>query len=205
VPTLLIAGVSGSGKSTLAHAVREIAPVRTEVLSLDNYERLGIDCRVEPDGHINWEHPDSRDFDRLVTDITSLQEGHQTSVPVELTFRDEPPGDCLAIRYADVAAPDLLVVEGHLLLHDPRVRALGSLLAFVTTSNEEVRLARRQNTFHDPYYDETYLKPGERAFVLPTREHADIELDSGVYAPENMAAILLSRMGVMDEPTAIGA
>lgn len=75
-PIVLIAGTSGSGKTTVAREISEITELDTLILPLDNYEKQGIDCQVEPDGYINWENPITRNFGLLYQNLSDLSRGH---------------------------------------------------------------------------------------------------------------------------------
>ncbi|CDY50103.1 BnaC01g43510D [Brassica napus] len=82
---------------------------------------------------------------------------------------------------------DVILLEGILLFHDPRVRGLMNMKIFVDT-DADVRLARRikrdtsQNdrdigTVLDQY--SKFVKPAFDDFILPTKKYADIIIPRG--------------------------
>lgn len=162
------------------------------MLSLDKYERHGSECLVEDDGLINWEDPATRDFGKLEQDIRDLQSGNKATIPVDLTFRNTSPGDVLDITYSEVDPPELLVVEGHLLLGNPRVRSLGTLAVFLHSTDHGERLARRQHASRNPYYEARYFVPGEQNRVLPTRSYANAEIDVAGKSVDQVADEILA-------------
>ncbi len=194
LPTILLAGTSGSGKTTVAEVLCDQFPGETRVLALDNYERLGIECRTEEDGYINWEDPATRDYDTLHENIRSLQSGQPAFVPTRLQFREEMPGDCLAITYEEVKPAELLIVEGHLLLCDERIRKMGTLAVFLDNSDTKIRYDRRLHTARDQYYDNTYFIQGENLSVLPTRFAADLIIDTHCLTPLAVGKHILSKI-----------
>ncbi|KAG5529998.1 hypothetical protein RHGRI_030386 [Rhododendron griersonianum] len=82
---------------------------------------------------------------------------------------------------------DVIILEGILIFHDPRVRDLMNMKIFVDT-DADVRLARRIrrdtvekgrdiNTVLDQY--SKFVKPAFDDFILPTKKYADIIIPRG--------------------------
>lgn len=186
-PIVLIAGTSGSGKTTVAREISELTELDTLILPLDNYEKQGLDCQVEPDGYINWENPITRNFELLYQNLSDLSRGRTTAIPDELTFRVTKPGDCIHVESKEVTVPELIIVEGHLLLSDARIRAMASLAVFLHNRDTNQRIQRRQHTARDVYYDTKYFYPGETTFVLPTEQFADYSIDTHGIMPRTLA------------------
>ena len=93
-----------------------------------------------------------------------------------------------------VCAPEIVIFEGILALHDEQMRNLFDLKVFVD-ADADVRLARRIKRdmecrgrdltgILEQY--ERFVKPATEAFVVPTKAHADIVVPRGV---ENTVAI----------------
>ncbi|XP_058112870.1 uridine kinase-like protein 4 isoform X3 [Magnolia sinica] len=83
--------------------------------------------------------------------------------------------------------PDVIILEGILIFHDPRVRDLMNMKIFVDT-DADVRLARRIRrdtvekgreigTVLDQY--SKFVKPAFDDFILPTKKYADIIIPRG--------------------------
>lgn len=194
IPIVILAGTSGAGKTTVAESISTIYPGNVLVLPLDNYEKLGVDCVVQPDGYIDWEDPATRDFDTLVSNISDLRMKKSALVPQDLLFRSTKPGDCVAITYKKASNADIVIVEGHLVLCDSRVQQLGTLTVFLDNSDTDVRMHRRLHTARDSYYDEQYFKPGEVGHVLASRESAQIQIDTRNMHPKQIGQQILDML-----------
>ncbi|KAK4360789.1 hypothetical protein RND71_019741 [Anisodus tanguticus] len=82
---------------------------------------------------------------------------------------------------------DVIILDGILILHDPRVRDLMNMKIFVD-SDSDVRLARRiqrdtveRNRNIQYLLDQyaKYVKPGFEDFIHPTKKHADVIIPRG--------------------------
>ena len=61
-----IAGGSGSGKSTVAHKVAEgLATSSVAFIDMDAYYKNFTELTLDERRKLNWDHPDSFDFDLL--------------------------------------------------------------------------------------------------------------------------------------------
>lgn len=171
---LLVAGGTASGKTSLVRAVAERHP-DCLLVSHDRYY-LDVDDPLTHD----YDHPDALDTARLVADLALLRAGRAAELPVYdfPTHRRQPHGERVQPR-------KLLLVEGILALHDPRLRALADLRVYVH-ADDDLRLARRMQRDiverrRDPgHVLRQYLgtvRPGHLRFVAPSRFHADLVLD----------------------------
>jgi uridine kinase len=131
-----IGGMSRSGKTTLAHQMAaDYTKGSVVVLSLDDYALPEKDIPMIGD-MIDWEHPESIDFDKYYLDI--FDAGHQF---------------------------DLVLAEGFLIfLHEP-LRKLFDKKVCVTVTREEFE-RRRKLQYTEPYWyldhiwDSYYLYQG---------------------------------------------
>lgn len=83
-----IGGVSRSGKTFLAAMISEILP-ESELLCQDDYVHAS-DLLPLINDHIDWETPDSIDWDRLFSDVSkALESGKHVIVEGLLAFADE--------------------------------------------------------------------------------------------------------------------
>jgi uridine kinase len=167
-----IAGGSASGKSAFTRAlldalVKADPEIRTQVVHTDSYFRpgspemptlvLSTSDKVAPD----YNRPDSIDVARLLSDLESISGGED--------------------------APDVLVVEGLMVLYLESVRERLNLRLFVELDADARalrRLIRNLERHGDPLSDQSaqsiaayYLesaKVGHARYVEPSRVHADL-------------------------------
>lgn len=164
-----IAGGTAAGKTSLTHALKQFLekgalPLRVETLSADAFYRA--DKTQGPtflspsrgEEHFNFNHPDAIEQERLLAAITS--------------------------RSSAQDAPQILLVEGLMVLHLPEIREMLSLRVFVELE-ADVRAVRRVlrdmkggRGNPDPEWIGTYYlecaRVGHELFVEPSRVHADL-------------------------------
>jgi uridine kinase len=170
---LIIAGGTASGKSSIVS--RFVAATGAAHLSHDRYY---FDA-PEPRGH-DFDHPDALDTARLVADVERLKRGESVELPV-YSFASHTR----SIVTETMHPTPVIVVEGILVLADPRLAALADLTVFVDAP-EEVRferrlrrdMAERGRTEESvrAQYAET-VKPNHDRFVQPSKERASVVLD----------------------------
>ena len=127
---VVIAGGTASGKTTLVKRLVE----QTGAAHI-SHDRYYFDVS-NPVGH-DFDHPSSLDTDRLVRDVTELKAGRPANLPV-YDFASHS-------RTSEIQSMDpqpLIIVEGILVLADPRVSALADLTVYVDAP-EPVRFERR--------------------------------------------------------------
>ncbi len=180
-----IAGGSGSGKSTFAESIRARFPDRVTLLKSDNYYLPHHDMTLEERAHLNYDAPEAIDFDLLVAHISALKAGESIVGPVyDFSLHTRSP------ETETVAPTPILIVDGILVLHDPRIRALCDLKIFVDTDADEriLRRVRRDLVERGRTVDsviEQYLttvKPMHNLYVEPTKYNADIVVNGGMCA-----------------------
>lgn len=180
-----IAGGSGSGKSTFADSIRDRFPHSVTVVQSDNYYFPHDDMTLEERAHLNFDSPAAIDFDLLVKHIGALKAGQTVTGPVYDFSRHTRSEASETI----VPTP-IIIVDGILVLHDERIRALCDLKIFVDTDADEriLRRARRDLVERGRTLDnviEQYLttvKPMHNLYVEPTKYRADIVVNGGMCA-----------------------
>jgi len=173
---LVIAGGTASGKSSIVS--RFVAATGAAHLSHDRYY---FDA-PEPRGH-DFDHPDALDTARLVADVERLKRGESVELPVYNFASHSRSIDTETLHPTPV-----IVVEGILVLADPRLAALADLTVFVDAP-EDVRferrlrrdMAERGRTEESvrAQYAET-VKPNHDRFVQPSKALASVVLDGTV-------------------------
>src|SRR3954469_24410005 len=133
-----IAGGTGSGKSTVARKVAEalVAP-SVGFIEMDAYYNNYAHLTMDERRRINWDHPNSFDWDLLLAHMHDLAAGRAIDKPEYDFVRHLQKSDPV-----HVPAGDVVVVDGSLLLADRRTRELCDVKVFVDT-DADIRLIRR--------------------------------------------------------------
>ncbi|MDA1081578.1 MAG: uridine kinase [Gemmatimonadetes bacterium] len=178
-----IAGGSGSGKTTIAGRIAtELAPVLTSCIDMDAYYRHRPDLSFEERQRLNWDHPDSLDFDLFIEQLDQLGRGETVAKPVY-----DYATHLRSVDAETVGGADVVIVDGILLFADERVRERCDVKIFVDADADE-RLIRRLNRDvaerGRPLDEiiEQYLstvKPMHLQFVEPTKQYADVIVPRG--------------------------
>lgn len=187
-----VAGGTGSGKTTIAKRIAEGVPAaEVSVIEHDAYYHDLSHLTAEERNQVNFDHPDALDTELLIEHLTSLRAGRVVALPVYdfATHTRKPTSLTLAPR-------PLIVVEGILVLNDPKLRALFDLKLYVDT-DADVRILRRMErdieergrSFESvrEQYNST-VRPMHLLFVEPSKRWADVIVPEG---GENRAAIEL--------------
>jgi uridine kinase len=178
-----IAGGSGSGKSTIAASILKALPSGAGVLlEQDHYYRAQSHLSLAEREQVNYDHPDSLEFDLLLAHLRELAAGHPIVRPTyDFAHHDRDKEG----RVVDPAG--VVIVEGILVLTDERLRELFDVKLFVDT-DADIRLMRRirrdlehrGRTFaqiRKQYYDT--VRPMHVAFVEPSKRFADLIIPEG--------------------------
>ncbi|KAA8523522.1 hypothetical protein F0562_009945 [Nyssa sinensis] len=131
----------------------------------------------------NFDHPNAFDTEQLLCVMEKLKHGQAVDIP-KYDFKSYKKDVFPARR---VNPSDVIILEGILIFHDPRVRDLMNMKIFVDT-DADVRLARRIrrdtvekgrdiDTVLDQYSN--FVKPAFDDFILPTKKYADIIIPRG--------------------------
>lgn len=182
VLTIGIAGGTGSGKTTLTHAILDFCKDKAAVIFHDNYYKAFAELPLEERSRQNYDHPDSFDTDLLIEHLQALKRGGTVSSPVyDYTIHTRSP--CTM----EISSKKVIVVEGILILSDPRLLALLDLKLFVDT-DADVRILRRirrdvvERGRSIDSVIEQYLrtvKPMHEQYVEPSKRNADLIIPEG--------------------------
>ena len=177
-----VAGGSGSGKSTFTNRIKEYFGDDVVVLYHDNYYRRQDGVPFEQRVTVNYDHPDSLETELLVEHLKQLKEGKSIECPVYDYTKHNRSSEVILIDPKPV-----ILVEGILLLADPRVRDLLDIKVYVEADADERILRRISRDVEERGRDlngiiKQYLitvKPMHYLYVEPTRSKADIVINSG--------------------------
>ena len=178
-----IAGGTGSGKSTFTNRLKAYFGDRSTVMYHDNYYRPHDDLPFEERQKINYDHPDSLETDLLIEHLKALREGKAIDCPT-YDFAHHTR----AKKIVRVEPSRVIIVEGILILQDPRLRDLFDIKIFVEADADE-RILRRVTrdikergrsleNIMEQYL--TTVKPMHYLYVEPTKTVADLILNSGL-------------------------
>ena len=187
-----IAGGTGSGKTTIATRIAEAVPAAdVTVIEHDAYYRDLSHLELDERHAVNFDHPDALDTELLIQQLGALRAGRDIQIPA-YDFATHTR----RISARMVRPTPLVVVEGILVLADPRLRALFDLKIYVDT-DADMRLLRRLqrdieergrsfDSVRDQYY--ASVRPMHLQFVEPSKRWADVIVPEG---GDNRAAIEL--------------
>lgn len=178
-----IAGGTGSGKSTFTNRLKSRFSEDIAVVYHDNYYRRQDDIPFEERKKVNYDHPDSLETDLLIEHLKLLKQGKAVDCPVYDYSRHNRSNQVVHIE-----PKKIIVIEGILLLADPRLRELIDIKIFVEADADErilrriVRDVKERGRDLDNIVEQylTTVKPMHYLYVEPTRATADIVINSGM-------------------------
>lgn len=178
-----IAGGTGSGKSTVARRVAEsLGGTSVAFIDMDAYYKHYADRPIDERRKINWDHPESIDWELLETQLAQLAAGQAIEKPVYDFVQHLRSPQRVAVPPADV-----VVIDGILLFVEARVRELCDVKVFVD-ADADIRLirrirrdiARRGRPLEEilDQYVKT-VQPMHLQFVEPSKRYADVIVPRG--------------------------
>jgi uridine kinase len=178
-----IAGGTGSGKTTVVRKIVDVFPDKDViVIPQDAYYRDNSNILLEERQRMNFDHPDSIEFELLIDHLNNLKKGQAIERPVYSYLT------CLRAKETILIKPSRVVlVEGILILTDPGLRNLMDIKVFVDADADD-RLGRviqrdiiergRSVLKVLERYHET-VKPSHLQFIEPSKRYADIIIPGG--------------------------
>ena len=180
-----IAGGTGSGKTTVVHQIMNELPL-TEVgiISQDSYYRDNSALSFEDRSKINFDHPRAIDFELLVEHLKELREGKTIQQPVYSFVTHNRTDDTVVTHPRKV-----MIVEGILILADPKLREMFDIKIFVHADSDERLIRRLKRDIAERGRDmdevlnryQSTLKPMHEQFIEPTKAYADIIIPNDKY------------------------
>lgn len=189
-----IAGGTGSGKSTVVRRIMEELPKEeVAVIPQDSYYKDNHHIPLEIRLKMNYDEPDSIDWELLCQHLGELKKGRTIARPTYDFLTCSRMEETVRISPAKV-----VVVEGILVLTDKRLRDMVDIKVFVDADADErlIRVIHRDciERGRTPQmvidrYQET-LKPMHELYIEPTKRYADLIIPQG--GNNNVAIKLLS-------------
>ena len=185
-----VAGGSGSGKTTVAsNLVKAFKAEDAVLVEQDAYYRELTNMSLEERAKVNFDHPDSIEFELLRKHLENLKNGVTIERPIyDFTTHSRKEG---AVK---INPSKIVIVEGILIFAVPEIRELLDVKIFVDTDADEMILRRIERDMNErgrsfesvktQYL--TTVKPMYLEFCEPSKRYADIIIPRG---GENKVAI----------------
>lgn len=185
-----ICGGTGSGKTTVVNKILDILPKdQVAILYQDAYYKDNSHVPMEERKFINFDHPDSIEFNLLLSHIDMLKQGETIPMPkysyITCTRSEE---------VINILSKEVIILEGILLFTDARLRDVCNVKVFVDAPSDErlLRVIKRDIIERGRSIEQTLdryidtVKPMHEQFIEPTKKYADIIVPLG---GENQVAI----------------
>ena len=194
-----IAGGTGSGKTTVVKKLINLLPEnQVVILPQDSYYRDSSDKPLEERLEMNFDHPDSIEWELLAKHLKELKSGNSIEQPIYSYLTCTRAKETIPIKPCKV-----VIVEGILILSSPELREMLNLKVFVDADADDrlirvinrdiVERGRSVNKVMERY--EHTVKPMHLQFIEPTKRFADIIVPQG---GNNEVAIDILRKFILD-------
>ncbi|MBO8163898.1 MAG: uridine kinase [Brevibacillus sp.] len=180
-----VAGGSGSGKTTVARELyQRFQDDSVIMIEQDSYYKDQSHLTMEERAQTNYDHPFAFDNDLLLFHLQELLHERPIYKPVyDFTVHNRSKERVL------VEPKKVIILEGMLILEDPRIRNLMDIKVFVDT-DADVRILRRiqrdirergrtLESVIEQYL--TVVRPMHLQFIEPTKRYADVIIPEGGY------------------------
>lgn len=178
-----IAGGSGSGKTTVVKAIAKTLKEKVVVIPQDSYYKDSSHLPMEERQQINFDHPDSIDFNLLCDHLKDLREGKTIEQPVYSYITcSRSKTETVTVRPAEV-----IIVEGILVFACKQLRDQMDIKLFVDADDDDrfMRMMTRDIEQRGKTvqavierYNKT-VKPMYLQFIEPSKRYADIIIPQG--------------------------
>ena len=178
-----IAGGTGSGKTTVVRKIIERLPKgEVAVLPQDSYYRDSSHLPLEKRQEINFDHPNSIEFELLQNHLKQLKAGLSIDQPIYSYLTCTRSEETIPVQPTEV-----VIIEGILALTQPELRDLMDIKVFVDCDADDRlnRVIKRDIVERGRSVDkvlaryEDVLKPMHLQFIEPTKRYADIIVPQG--------------------------
>jgi uridine kinase len=178
-----VAGGTCSGKTTVSERLAELAgDEHLALIKLDSYYVDRADQPMEQRVTANYDHPDAFDWALLNDHIAALAAGATVPVPIYDYVNHCRSGEVRPVRPARI-----VVVEGILVLYEPRLRERFDLKVYVDTDadlrfirrlqRDVVERGRTPDSIVAQYL--ATVRPSHETFIEPSKRYADVIFPQG--------------------------
>lgn len=179
-----IAGGSGSGKTTVVEEIIKKVPSSEKVVVIpqDSYYKDQSRLSMEERQALNFDHPDSIDFDLLNRHLADLREGKAVEQP-QYSYLS-----CSRLKETVHVEPaDIVIVEGILVFCNKKLREQMDIKVYVDADDDDrlMRIIARDIVDRGktvPWVIDRYtktVKPMHLEFIAPSKRYADIIVPQG--------------------------
>lgn len=182
-----IAGASASGKSLIASTIyrellAKVGDTHIGVITEDCYYKDQTHLSMEQRVKTNYDHPNALDHNLLCEHLTQLMQGESVEVP-EYSYSEHTR----TLNTNLMTPKKVIILEGILLLTDPRLRELMHASIFMDTPLDICLLRRLERDVQErgrtmesvlTQYTKT-VRPMFLQFIEPSKQHADIIVPRG--------------------------
>ncbi|MFV0575183.1 MAG: uridine kinase [Vibrio sp.] len=182
-----IAGASASGKSLIASTIykelrAKVGDSQIGVITEDCYYRDQSHLEMSERIKTNYDHPSALDHDLLCDHLEQLIQGNAVEIP-EYSYSEHTRTN----NTTTMTPKKVIILEGILLLTEPRLRDLMSASIFMDTPLDICLLRRVKRDVEErgrtmesvlTQYQKT-VRPMFLQFIEPSKQHADIIVPRG--------------------------
>lgn len=178
-----IAGGTGSGKTTVVKKlIKKLPKDHVTIIPQDNYYKDNGYLSLEQRQGKNFDHPSAIEFNLLIKHLDMLKAGEAIEMPTYSYLT------CARLKDVIPVVPqDVIIVEGILIMSNPRLRERFDIKVFVDADADDrlMRVIHRDieergrsyNTVLERYQET--VKPMHLQFIEPTKRYADIIIPQG--------------------------
>ena len=178
-----IAGGTGSGKTTVVRKIMERLPQgEVGIISQDSYYKDSSHIPLEERQKINFDEPAAFDWDLLLKHLEMLKNGQSIEMPTYSYLT------CSRQKETVPMGPhDVVLIEGILVLSDPRLRNMMDIKVFVDADGDDrlirvisrdcIERGRTAEAVIDRY--QKVLKPMHMLHIEPAKKYANIIVPEG--------------------------
>ena len=173
-----ICGGTGSGKSTVARKIEKyFEKIGVVNMSVDSYYKNHANLNFEKRSKINFDHPDSIDFELLYNNLNSIKKNIKITQPI-YSYKVHK-----RLKKTKLITPkEIIIIEGLHVFYNDKINKLLDLKIFLDVDNK-TRLERRiirdvkergRSIDEIKKRYKEMCKPMYNKFILPTKNSADI-------------------------------
>lgn len=179
-----IAGGTGSGKTTVVKKITDcFKKEEVVVIPQDSYYKDNSHLSLEERQQLNFDHPDSIDFDLLIEQLNDLKNGKAVEQPIYSYITcTRSKTETITVHPAHI-----IIVEGILIFTCAKLRKLMDILVYVDADADDRLLRvisrdimeRGKSVSNVMERYEKTVKPMHLQFIEPTKRYADIIVPQG--------------------------
>ncbi len=198
-----IAGGTGCGKTTVVKKIMKNFPERqVTLIPQDSYYKDNSHLPLEERQKINFDHPESLEFNLLIDHLEKLKKGRSVKQPTYSYLTCTRNEETVLVQPRKV-----IIVEGILIFTQPELRKIFDIKVFVDAEPDDrlsrviqrdiAERGRKVEQVLKRYYET--VKPMHTQFIEPTKRFADIIVPQGgnnTVAINVLTTIVKERLGL---------